>query len=257
MERLSLRFAQILITPRCTLRCKKCSVSSNLWDKADKSQDMSLKDFKETITNTFNRFRCIDELHIIGGEPLLNDDLPDMLDWLYKEHSAYINHVIVITNATIIPSDKLLAILKKSHFTLSLSNYTGTNPDLLERFKDVYSLLENNRCSYEVISHPFVDYGYESNEHESSFNDCVAKYPFIMCHEIRKDKIYYCTQARINNEIRKYGYEENGMSLIDSTNEELENYLEGKFDGHGTCKRCNGAKSFNYSCPMGEQMEGE
>ena len=232
-------------------------MSSGLWSKTDNSQDMSLEDFKETITNTFNRFRCIDELHIIGGEPLLNDDLPDMLRWLYKNYGAYINHVIVITNATIIPSPSLLSVLRTSRFTLSLSDYTKTNPNLTDRFNKVLDLVKSDGISYDVIFHPFADYGYDSEEHESSFDDCVANYPFIMCHEIRKDKIYYCTQARINNEIRKYGYTETGISLIDSTNDELENYIEGKFNGHDTCKHCNGVNSFNYSCPMGKQIEGE
>ena len=79
MEKLVLDYAQVLITPRCTLKCEKCSVASNLWDKADKSEDMSLRDFKATIENTFSRFRMVNELHIIGSEPLLNDELPDML----------------------------------------------------------------------------------------------------------------------------------------------------------------------------------
>lgn len=254
MEKLVLDYAQVLITPRCTLKCEKCSVASNLWDKADKSEDMSLRDFKATIENTFSRFRMVNELHIIGGEPLLNDELPDMLRWLGNTFGAYINQVIIVTNATAVPSSRLMDILRESRFTLLISDYTREIPGLSSRFKKIISLAEQNHVPYGVTFHPFVDYGYDQDEHVSSFQNCVQNSPYL-CHEIRGDRIYYCTQARINNAIRHYGYKENGISLTESTNEELENYIHGKSFGHETCMRCRGAESIKYSCPMGRQME--
>ena len=249
-----LDYAQVLITPRCTLRCEKCSVASNLWDKNDKSEDMSIEDFKATVEHAFSRFRMMNELHIIGGEPLLNDKLPDMLEWLHDSFGAYINQVIIVTNATILPSGRLTNALRETRFTLLLSDYTREIPELTNRFNQVIGLAKENHIPYGVTFHPFVDYGYDLEEHGSSFRSCAQKSPYL-CHEIRGDRIFYCTQARINNEIRGYGYKEDGISLATSTDEELESYIHGALFGHETCKRCRGADAIKYSCPMGRQME--
>ena len=40
---------QLMITPRCTLTCQECCNGCQLWNKKDKSQDMSLDDIKESI----------------------------------------------------------------------------------------------------------------------------------------------------------------------------------------------------------------
>ena len=215
---------------------------------------MSLENFKSTMGHTFSRFRMINELHIIGGEPLLNDELSDMLEWLFNGFGAYINQVVIVTNATILPSDRLISAIRKTRFTLLISDYTREIPSLTNRFNQLIDLAKENHIPYGVTFHPFVDYGYDLGEHDSSFRSCVQKTPYL-CHEIRGDRIYYCTQARINNAIRKYGYKEDGISLATSTNEELKSYIHGTLFGHETCKRCRGADAIKYSCPMGRQMK--
>lgn len=67
------------ITNRCNFNCEHCVYDSGKWDMPD----ISLETVKK-LNNGFKRMN-VKEVHITGGEPLVNEEVFDIIDYLHKE----------------------------------------------------------------------------------------------------------------------------------------------------------------------------
>ena len=114
------------ITTRCTLKCRDCGSLMPLYTKTQ-HYDETLESFKCRLDALLENVRCIYDFKIIGGEPLLNADFAEMVD--YACSKKQILFITIVTNGTIIPSQKILdAFMRNSHrIAVSVSNYTLHN----------------------------------------------------------------------------------------------------------------------------------
>jgi hypothetical protein len=117
------------INNRCTLRCRLCG-SGISYFKESARYDMTISDFRQTLQVVFgigNKTGIIDNVDTIeinGGEPMLNDGLPEIIEETLK----YVKHfkkIRISTNGTIIPSKRLLDVLMnhKNRVGIYLSDY--------------------------------------------------------------------------------------------------------------------------------------
>lgn len=115
----------IAITTHCSLNCRNCNMFMNYYDKSQKFR-MDLEEFQ---TNVYSLFEVADfcyQFTILGGEPLLNNDLRNMVSWLGDNYSKKIGRIDVVTNGTIIPDMELLEVCKKYNVGFSISDYGET-----------------------------------------------------------------------------------------------------------------------------------
>lgn len=66
------------ITNRCNLKCEHCVYDSGVWNMPD----MSLETVKK-LSDGFKKMN-VKEVHITGGEPLLNEEVFDIIEYLHK-----------------------------------------------------------------------------------------------------------------------------------------------------------------------------
>ena len=100
-QKLFVYLAQISVTERCTLHCKKCAHACHKVDVT--AEDMTLNMAKKSADYFFQYVDVVNEFVLIGGEPLLYGSLGELVDYIgtnYREKifDFFLSH----TNGTII-----------------------------------------------------------------------------------------------------------------------------------------------------------
>lgn len=126
-ERIYLHSLDVVVTERCSLRCKDCS---NLMQYYQCPQNMDVSALKESIDRLLEKIYSIFEFVILGGEPFLNKDFVKLIDW-YKDEKKIVR-ILVLSNATIFPNEDILEHLKAEKVFLSLSDYGALSLKLNE-----------------------------------------------------------------------------------------------------------------------------
>lgn len=100
----------IVITTRCNLRCKLCSVGVPTQKEV---YHIDWEAFKQELAALFSVVDTVGSLEFAGGEPFLHADLPRMIE-LFMRYKSRFQQWLIVTNGTIQPSDNLIDILKKN-----------------------------------------------------------------------------------------------------------------------------------------------
>jgi len=101
----------LIITERCSLKCKDCS---NLMQYYDNPKDCDTKEILYSIDKLFESVDEIGEVRVIGGEPFMNKEWNVIVKRLIAEPKLH--RVVIYTNGTIIPknmpkSDKIFVFI--------------------------------------------------------------------------------------------------------------------------------------------------
>lgn len=153
----------LVITESCSRKCRDCS---NLMQYYHSPEHFSSEDVIRDLGKILEVFRVC-ELKIIGGEPFVNQNtLTDVLEYLSGQLSDRVDTVNVITNGTVIPSEKCLNTIKNnSKIIITFSNYGKTSGAQDEFIR----LCDENGISYSVIDESFywLDFGFPKKYEES------------------------------------------------------------------------------------------
>lgn len=141
-NRLFLRSVDIIITERCSLRCKDCSNLMQYYEKPkDSNTDILLKSIDAFCL-------IIDEVmdfRILGGEPFMNRNWPIIVKRLIEESKG--KRVVLYTNGTIIPDEKGISSLKNDKTLVIISDYGSLSRNLM----GLKQILEKNKIAYYVL----------------------------------------------------------------------------------------------------------
>ncbi len=102
------------LTTRCTLRCRDCIALSPLFDEARPSFihiDQNAAAYRSELARIADGVDGVKRLFLHGGEPLLNKDLPDIVQ--ASAECEKIELVELITNGTVVPSEALLDVMER------------------------------------------------------------------------------------------------------------------------------------------------
>lgn len=206
MNRIVIPSVEYVITTRCTLRCRDCA---NYIPPipAEKQYTVSLEDFETDLNHLLAGAGKINLLTMMGGEPLLHRELPALMEAACRRKQ--IDHVLIITNGTLMISEPLLAVLGKykKKCSVTVSNYLG-NPQLKRILKsaDIKKLLVENGISCRMSDDlkwrtikPFHDYRRSDEENEEYFGRC-----HLFCSSILNRKLYVCPRAGVFDYLNFY-----------------------------------------------------
>lgn len=119
-RRIPMNFVYITNT-QCTLRCKECHTYIPYFN----AQSHFMVDFDTFKKELDKLLKCLDiivSFRFQGGETLLTKDLHKMVK--YACSKKQIQHIQIISNGTIIPSQELIDAMKNPKVILSLSDYS-------------------------------------------------------------------------------------------------------------------------------------
>ena len=138
-DKLNMKYVDIVITERCSLKCKDCS---NLMQYYSNPKNTDLK----VLFGSLDRFmKCVDwlcEFRVIGGEPFMNQNLFKIIKKLVSFNN--VDNAVIYSNGTIIPKDENLSCLKLEKVTLDITNYHKNT----KRFTEIIEILKRNNISF-------------------------------------------------------------------------------------------------------------
>lgn len=144
MNQIVLPRLSIEITTRCNLKCKCCAVGIPTQKEII---HLDVATVIRYIQKVFEIVDYVESLEFTGGEPLLHECLPEMID-AYMKFKTHFGRFLIVTNGTVPITSSLLTTLErfKEHGIIHISDY-GLFP---ERTADVIANLEKINFSYRV-----------------------------------------------------------------------------------------------------------
>lgn len=172
-DKLFLQSVDIIITERCSLKCRDCS---NLMQYYKKPENSALEEILRTIDAFCGYMDEVYEFRVIGGEPFMNKDLHLVVDKLIDQPKVH--KIAIFTNGTIIPKEAQINSLQNSKVSLYITDYGNLSKNLnglvheLQRHKIAFHV-EKARgwtdCSSLDRHHRTI------KQQEDIFKECCAK----------------------------------------------------------------------------------
>lgn len=138
----------LIITLRCTLKCKMCLVYSPYYSSPE---DFSLSEIKKTVDAYFQLVDSCDTFNIQGGEPLVHRDISEVVSKVAK-YKDRIGKILLTTNGTLLPSENLLYVLNKYANCIQV-NISDYGPSLSRKVPQLVDILEQHKIPYHVINY--------------------------------------------------------------------------------------------------------
>ena len=129
-KKLSIQSLDLVLTEKCSLKCKDCSNLMQFYAKpVDEDYNQlvkSLDKFMETVDYVY-------EIRLIGGEPFMYKKIDEVLNKILTYKNC--GNIIVYTNGTIVPNEQKLKTFKNDKIYFKISNYgsISRNVEKLEK----------------------------------------------------------------------------------------------------------------------------
>ena len=136
---LTIKHIDIVITDRCSMKCRDCANLMQFYVKPENS------DINLLLKSVDRLMQCVDKLYefrVIGGEPFMNKEIYKIVNKLVEYNNAEI--IAIFTNATIIPKGNNLECLINDKVHLQITNYGK----LSKKHDEIVALLDKNNVKY-------------------------------------------------------------------------------------------------------------
>ena len=245
-------YLEIPITTKCSLRCKGCSnlipCYTNQSDYDINILIKSIKSFLECINN-------IVFVRVLGGEPFLSKNLYKVINVLIK--SDKIQRIEVVTNGTIIPTDKkVISILRNKRVVVCISQYPIVN------YNKLVSFLEKNDINYRIDKMKFwMNYGDAKKRNKTKkelikqFSSCSS-----VCKSLVNGQLHLCPRSSHGTDL---GFikdnEDDYLDLLDKNigiaerRNSLNKLLKKK--SISACDYCDFGTKYSKKIPVAEQLK--
>lgn len=242
-DKLFLRSIDLIITERCSLKCKDCSNLMQYYEKPmDCDTDMLLKSIDVFCA-------VIDEImdfRVIGGDAFMNKEWPVIIRRLTDEPKA--KRIVLYTNGTLVPNEKYRSYLKNNKVLVIITDY-GV---LSKKLGELKQVLEKNKIAYYVLKvtewldcSAITPHNRTNDQNREIFRICCAKNMATLS----DGKLFRCPYSA--NAARLSAVPDNKNDYVDMFQEPLDatdiretknkvrNYILHK-DYLQTCDYCNG-----------------
>ena len=232
---------ELHVTHACNFTCEGCSHYSN----HGHTGNISLDDCEEWLYGWSRRVKP-KTFTILGGEPTLNKDLPEIVYMVRAMFPDPTTGIDVITNATGLHlQPRLPQMLVATGATLAVSIHSTEHPNYIKKFKRGYKLAKKWKHDLGVWVEfwdftnkewvrQYKGFGdrmmpYEDNNPRKSWEVCISKYAM----QLHEGKLWKCPAlAYLPMQAKKYNLSDKWnpylkyQSLdVDCTDEELEEFL--------------------------------
>lgn len=188
-DKLFLRSVDIIITERCSLKCRDCS---NLTQYYKNPKNCDIKELKESIDVFCSIMDEVNEFRVIGAEPLMNKEFHLIVKRLIDEPK--VKRVVIYTNGTIVPRKEQIGYLKDKKVLFIITDYGPLSRSL----NALTQILQQNKIAFYVEkTQRWTDCAkigrhYRNiKQQKEIFKNCCAKNTFT----ISDGKLYRCPFA--------------------------------------------------------------
>lgn len=180
---------EVVITERCSLRCKQCSSLMPFYNNPNNIDIKSIINDLKKIAAVIDR---IGEIRILGGEPFLNPQISELISYLAQENKF--GNITIYTNGTVMPDFDTLCNIKENKIFVHVSDY-GIQQTKREQF---IARLKENNIKYMCRQYDsWFDFGeIKTNnmgnaELQEMFDNCSS----AQCFTLHRGRIYHCPRS--------------------------------------------------------------
>lgn len=258
------------VTLRCNLKCKLCAVYAPYYKEPFHP---TLEYLNQCIDQYFNIVERVRLFSISGGEPLLRNDLPLIINKIHQYENR-IDRLEIITNGTIIPSDELIDSLQQFRIQLNFlvddygqdKSVNALAASVKFRKIDGASVTLRDYHSDEMHCGGWVNYGISVDSPQKSieetkrlFSKCSYPQKLDFCTSMVNGKLYSCTQLRRLIEIGVLDPDPSEVFDLFDPNQSAESIWERikalyDVDMLSACAYCNGICDDSIRYPAAEQL---
>lgn len=209
----------------CNLNCKGCSHFSSLYSIEDR---VSVECYRKDIMRVSEMF-CLVQLRILGGEPLLHPELPEIIN-ITREYLPNTS-IAVVTNGMLLlkVSQRLFNTARENKVGFHISRYRPVEdmlPQIVARLEDAGVLYR--------ITEPISQFGKSLSMTGLSDPMQAMKYCISLgCRFLRQGKLYKCPfEGLVDRFAERFGFEDQiefrrGIDIYDESiiwSQQLEEY---------------------------------
>lgn len=195
---------QVHLTDVCNLKCKGCGHYCNL---TEEHNYLDINSYKSDILKIREKFWGVERIQLLGGEPLLNPFVGDVVS-ITREVFPDAD-IRVTTNGLLLPKMKedFWKSVKENHAHIEISLYKPTK----EHWTEIYGSIVENGVADATIVWEQKDQFFKSrvlNENPNfieAFKNCLSN----KCYFLRDGKIYLCPVVYLN----KFFYEKMNLEM--------------------------------------------
>jgi organic radical activating enzyme len=211
-DKLFLRSVDIIVTERCSLKCRDCS---NLMQYYQRPVDCHISQVVSDIDALCATVDGLNEVRLIGGEPLMNRDFGLVVQRLVSEPK--VRRIVIYTNGTIVPNSRQLELLRDRKLLFLITDY-----GLLSKKRDeLVRTLRNAQLDYHIVKaggwsecSAIRRHNRTDLEQVTVFASCCAKNLLTLS----EGKLYRCPFAANADRLRAIpDFEEDHVSLLESS----------------------------------------
>lgn len=243
-------FMSVLITQKCTLRCKYCS---DLMPYYENPQHFM---YDKIVFYLEKYLSVVDQVHFLllcGGETFLYPDLERLLRHCIEEKK--ILQIGIVTNGTIFPDSEMCKLLANPKIRVRVSDYQSVR----KKRKEVVRYLKERGVIVEDLSgQKWYDVGgfYKRGRSDRQLRQLFHECSMNRCFEINQSRVIYCARQRsgeigLTPEIPHEDY----VSLKIKNRRILRRKLIEMYDKKflTTCDYCDGITRYSQEVTAGEQ----
>lgn len=150
--KIDIPYLELVLTTKCTLRCESCNNLMQYFSPSNQ-YTCTLEGIIKSLELLLSKVDSIARVRIIGGEPLLFKDLPQLIDYLDTQKK--ILTFSLVTNATIDFKDELIKRLKFSNKVrkITISDYKRSpNLKIPLKQESILKKLKENKIPFSMDS---------------------------------------------------------------------------------------------------------
>lgn len=249
---LCLSRVDLVITNKCTLRCRDCNMSIPSFSDP---QHVDINLLKQDLDAYFSYVDYLDKLDLLGGEPFLYPQLPELLTYIHENYQQRIDNIEFFSNATILPSEQVLKACQEYDISIQISDYSKELPHCREKVERMIEELEKRGIRYTRFNlENWLDFDLMNHVKEQASEAEMIRFCDLCAPPFRglyDRKLYFC---HLNTSAVRAGlYENSANDYFDLSKPDSKRKMELlEFDsGFSTCgyitfcRRCNGCNSVN------------
>jgi len=251
---LHLERLNVVVTSRCTLNCKHCS---SLMPFYSKPQDFNSEKIIKSLDKILSVCDLIYHVEVLGGEPFLYKEILKIIDYLVA--SKKVLHIDIVTNATILPEEKVINGLKNDIISVVIDDYGK----LSFKINELETCLKKAEVDYRINNHfAWSDLGNFDNRNQSKENliKLFKNCNFNSCTELLEEKLYRCPRSSHGTNLNlipdcKTDYVDLCYENRDNSTElkqKIRNFLG--FEYINACNYCSGNSKSTLSLPVARQQ---
>lgn len=144
-SKLYIRSVDLIVTERCSLKCKDCS---NLMQFYEEPSNIAVSELKQNLDDLCAVADEINEIRIIGGDPFMNKQCHEVIQ--IAASYPQVNKVVVYTNGTICPPEEKIAAMAHEKTFVFITTYgeLSKRANKLGEFLKKYNIPFNVQDAY-------------------------------------------------------------------------------------------------------------